>query len=152
MNTNFLDIKFEEAMAEDRNDIFSDYNDYIMDNADPSVVTICNGDTLLQAAENEYLLEEFKAHWIEKELKTKFTPVKNEEYNNGVALAYKFENGYGASVVSHDGSYGGKRGLWEIAVLDAEGDLCYHTPVTQDVIGHVAEEDIQAILQEISEL
>jgi hypothetical protein len=37
-----------------------------MDNADPSEVTICNGDTLLQAAENEYLLEEFKAEWIQK--------------------------------------------------------------------------------------
>jgi hypothetical protein len=61
-----MNIAFEEAMAEDLNDIFSDYNNYIMDNADPSEVTICNGDTLLQAAENEYLLEEFKAEWIQK--------------------------------------------------------------------------------------
>ena len=61
-----MNIALEEAMAEDLNDIFSDYNNYIMDNADPSEVTICNGDTLLQAAENEYLLEEFKAEWIQK--------------------------------------------------------------------------------------
>ena len=66
MNRENLNIAFEEAMAEDLNDIFSDYNNYIMDNADPSEVTICNGDTLLQAAENEYLLEEFKAEWIQK--------------------------------------------------------------------------------------
>ena len=65
-NVDTLSIAFEEAMAEDLNDIFSDYNNYIMDNADPSEVTICNGDTLLQAAENEYLLEEFKAEWIQK--------------------------------------------------------------------------------------
>jgi hypothetical protein len=65
-NVDILSIAFEEAMAEDLNDIFSDYNNYIMDNADPSEVTICNGDTLLQAAENEYLLEEFKAEWIQK--------------------------------------------------------------------------------------
>ena len=65
-NVDILSIVFEEAMAEDLNDIFSDYNNYIMDNADPSEVTICNGDTLLQAAENEYLLEEFKAEWIQK--------------------------------------------------------------------------------------
>ena len=65
-NLDILNLAFEEAMAEDLNDIFSDYNEYIMDNADPSEVTICNGDTLLEAAENEYLLEEFKAHWIEK--------------------------------------------------------------------------------------
>jgi hypothetical protein len=37
-----------------------------MDNADSSEVVICNGDTLLQAAENEYLLEEFKQAWIAK--------------------------------------------------------------------------------------
>jgi len=65
-NLDIMNIAFEEAMAEDLNDIFSDYNNYIMDNADPSEVTICNGDTLLQAAENEYLLEEFKAEWIQK--------------------------------------------------------------------------------------
>ena len=65
-NLDIMNIAFEEAMAEDLNDIFSDYNNYIMDNADPSEVTICNGDTLLQAAENEYLLEEFKVEWIQK--------------------------------------------------------------------------------------
>jgi uncharacterized protein YjbI with pentapeptide repeats len=68
MNTNFLDIKFEEAMAEDRNDIFSDYNDYIMDNADLSEVNIYSGNSLLEAAESGYLLEEFKSSWMEKEL------------------------------------------------------------------------------------
>ena len=65
-NLDIMNIAFEEAMAEDLNDIFDDYQTYIMDNADPSEVTICNGDTLLQAAENEYLLEEFKAEWIQK--------------------------------------------------------------------------------------
>ena len=68
MNRENLNIAFEEAMAEDFNNIFSDYNDYIMDNADPSEVTICNGDTLLEAAESGYLLEEFKSSWMEKEL------------------------------------------------------------------------------------
>lgn len=67
-NLDILNLAFEEAMAEDLNDIFSDYNEYIMDNADPSEVTICNGDTLLEAAENEYLLEEFKAYWIKLQL------------------------------------------------------------------------------------
>jgi hypothetical protein len=38
---------------------FDNYQTFIMDNADHSEVTICNGDTLLQAAENEYLMEDF---------------------------------------------------------------------------------------------
>ena len=68
MNTDYLDIVFEEAMAEDRNNIFSDYNDYIMDNADLSEVNIYSGNSLLEAAESGYLLEEFKSSWMEKEL------------------------------------------------------------------------------------
>jgi hypothetical protein len=38
---------------------FDSYQSFIMENADPSEVIICNGDTLLEAAENSYLLEEF---------------------------------------------------------------------------------------------
>ncbi len=44
----------------DMNDAnFDSYQSFIMENADPSEVIICNGDTLLEAAENSYLLEEF---------------------------------------------------------------------------------------------
>ena len=57
---------FESNMENDVNDIFNEYQEYIMDNADSSEVVICNGDTLLQAAEDEYLLEEFKQAWIAK--------------------------------------------------------------------------------------
>ena len=42
--------------------------------------------------------------------------------------------------------------LWEIAVLDSEGTITYHTPVTQDVIGRQTDEDVERVLKEISEL
>ena len=74
------------------------------------------------------------------------------EFPNGIQRIYKFENGYGASVVMHNGSYGGKKGLWELAVLDEAGELCYHTPITQDVIGHLNDTELQKILEEIKEL
>ena len=61
---------------------------------------------------------------------------KKYDILNGVGYTYQFENGYGASVVKHDSSYGGKQGLYEIAVLDSTGDLCYSTPITDDVIGY----------------
>ena len=33
--------------------------------------------------------------------------------HDGVQHVYEFPNGYGASVIKHDYSYGGKSGLWE---------------------------------------
>ena len=32
------------------------------------------------------------------------------------------------------------KGLYEIAVLDSDGDLCYSTPITDDVIGYANED------------
>jgi len=71
---------------------------------------------------------------------------------NGYQLLYKFDNGYGASVVKHDFSYGGSKGLYEIAVLDEEGHLCYDTPITSDVIGHLTMGEAEKILINISHL
>ena len=74
---------------------------------------------------------------------------KKYDIYNGVGYTYQFENGYGASVVKHDGSYGGKQGLYEIAVLDSKGDLCYSTPITDDVIGYATEEKVLDTLHRI---
>jgi hypothetical protein len=72
--------------------------------------------------------------------------------DTGVQHVYKFENGYGASVVKHDFSYGGKDGLWELAVLDSDDELCYHTPITQDVIGYLGWQKVELYLEEIKAL
>lgn len=49
----------------DMHDDLSDkYMQYIMENADPSEVTICNGDMLIEAAERGYLFEEFYEHCL----------------------------------------------------------------------------------------
>ena len=71
---------------------------------------------------------------------------------NGIHKIYKFANGYGASVVCHDGSYGGKSGLWELAVLDKDGKLSYDTPVTNDVIGWLDEDAVEELLAKIEAL
>ena len=83
--------------------------------------------------------------------------LKNTDYiNNGVQHKYAFPNNYGASVVKHDFSYGGQNGLWELAVLDysidKEGEISYHTPITQDVIGHLTWKNVEEFLYEIKQL
>lgn len=70
--------------------------------------------------------------------------------NNGIQMIYTFENGYGASVVSHDYSYG-EQGSWELAVLD-EGHLTYDTPITSDVLGYLSMDDVIGILDDIKRL
>jgi hypothetical protein len=59
---------------------------------------------------------------------------------------YNFKNGYGASVISNEYSYG-----LELAVLK-NNDLCYTTHLTDDVIGHLKTHEVIEILEEIKQL
>jgi len=70
---------------------------------------------------------------------------------SGEAKIYKFKNGYGASIVCHQHSYGGNEGLLELAVLKGDS-ICYDTPVTDDVVGYLTTEKATAILEEIKAL
>ena len=78
--------------------------------------------------------------------------VENNDFNGGTQRVYKFPNGYGASVIRHKGSYGFAKGLWELAVLDSSGTLCYDTPVSNDVIGYLSDEEVILKLNEIKGL
>jgi hypothetical protein len=73
------------------------------------------------------------------------------EVNGGKQYVYKFPNGYGASVVKHGFSYGGKDDLWELAVLK-EGELCYDTPITDDVLGHLTIGEVNETLELIQDI
>lgn len=80
-------------------------------------------------------------------------PVMGE--NDGIHALTFFPNGYGVSVVRFPGSYGYAEGLYEVAVLKGTADdyeLCYDTPVTDDVMGHRDEQDIENIMEEVSSL
>lgn len=76
-------------------------------------------------------------------------PKETKSLLGGEQRVYLFENGYGASVVRHRGSYGGKTGLWELAVLGKDGHLCYDTPITNDVIGYLSETEVEELLYRI---
>jgi len=63
----------------------------------------------------------------------------------------EFDNGYSASIISHDLSYGGKFGLFEVAVLH-DGEIVLDTPVTNDAIGWLDFAGVAGILKDIEEL
>ena len=77
---------------------------------------------------------------------------KPHPHVDGVISRIVFDNGFGASVVKHDFSYGGKDGLYELAVIDTKGDLTYSTPVTSDVEGYLSEDDVTKLLEQIQQL
>ena len=70
----------------------------------------------------------------------------------GVSAKVEFPNGWGASIVKNDFSYGGKSGLFEIAVLDSDGNINSQTDISDDVIGWQDEKDIDRVLTAISKL
>lgn len=82
-----------------------------------------------------------------------------------------FPNGYGISVVRFKlptipgfeengfrngyGSYTCNEQEWEVAVLkgnETEWDLCYSTPITDDVLGNQTEEQVIEIMKKVQEL
>ena len=71
---------------------------------------------------------------------------------NNYRKVFKFENGYGASVVCHDGSYGGKDGLFEVAIVDKYDEICYTTSICKDVMGWCSFEWVAKTLKEIEAL
>lgn len=73
------------------------------------------------------------------------------KYDN-LQYKFKFPNGYGASVIIGEYTYGGALGKWELAVLDESGSLCYDTPITSDVIGHLTWRQVEKLLKAIREL
>src|SRR5262245_46969035 len=67
---------------------------------------------------------------------------------NGVQRLYSFQNGWKASVIRHDHSYGHDAGLWELAVLDEHG-VRYDSGITDDVIGWLSEDEVDELLDRI---
>jgi len=86
-----------------------------------------------------------------------FTELNFEPHGikDGIQAKHFFENGYGVSVVKFPGSYGFEEDLYEVAILQGTEDdwsITYETPITDDVLGHRDDEDINIILEEVQAL
>ena len=69
----------------------------------------------------------------------------------GITSRTEFDNGYEISVVKSPYTYGGDKGLYELAVFK-DGDICYDTPITDDVIGYLRPEDVTDVMAKIQQL
>jgi hypothetical protein len=78
--------------------------------------------------------------------------VEHPSHIGGVQARITFDNGYGASIVKTPYSYGGDRGLYELAVMGTDGHLTYDTPITNDVIGYLRDIDVTEVMEKIQQL
>ena len=84
-----------------------------------------------------------------------FKNLPSNQINDGVQYLTFYPNGYGVSIVQHKYSYGGNIGLWELAVIkgtEEEWDICYTTPITNDVLGYLEEAEVDELLIKIEAL
>lgn len=77
--------------------------------------------------------------------------VKSVPVMGGIKHRFTFPNGYTASVIRYPGSYGYEMDLWEVAVL-YDDEIVYDTPITNDVIGWLSEEEVKETLLQIRNL
>ena len=80
--------------------------------------------------------------------------------DSGITARHFYPNGYGVSVIQFTtpygcGSYGAEEGLYEVAILkglEEDWEICYDTPITDDVIGYQSVEDIDNLLSQVESL
>ena len=78
---------------------------------------------------------------------TKDAKFTNHSDSRMQRIRIMFPNGYGASIIKGDGSYG-----VEMAVITDEGP-CYDTDITDDVIGNIKDlEELNGYLERIKAL
>jgi len=87
----------------------------------------------------------------------KFEDLQFEDTDFGIGAHHLFDNHYGVSVIKGLYSYGGRDGLYELAVIKMTPDmqyseLCYDTPITNDVLGYLTPEEVTDIMKQVSEL
>jgi len=77
-----------------------------------------------------------------KDLKFKNHPGSITDFDMGMVSRLEFDNGWAVSVVKGQHTYGGKDGLYELAVFK-DGQIHYDNAVANgDVVGYLREEDV----------
>lgn len=76
---------------------------------------------------------------------------KEHDISFGIQYIFEFDNGYGASVIKTEHSYGSEDDLWELAVLK-NGGIDYENPVADgDVRGYLTDGEVNNLLRQIKQ-
>lgn len=70
---------------------------------------------------------------------------------DGEQWKFSFNNGYGASVITGGIAYCNDERPFELGVLEY-GELCYDTPIADDVIGYLTNDEVFDLLDRIEQL
>ena len=74
------------------------------------------------------------------------------KFLGGFQYEFQFDNGFGASVIKHDGSYGNVDDLFELAVLNENGEITYDTYIADNVLGWLTNEEVIECFKQIQSL
>jgi hypothetical protein len=73
-----------------------------------------------------------------------------QEVKKHYAREVWFKNGFGLSIVSHKDSYGGYKGLFEIALLHrSDKERLFYGPSWEDVRGYLDFADVARVMEEV---
>ena len=113
----------------------------------------------MRAVTFDGLVARYKEMYLEIKKQNNMKTFKDLEFKShpnhigGKQARITFENGYGASIIQTPLSYGGKIGLYELAILDEEGHVCNTTSISEKgVIGYLREEDVSEVMIKIQNL
>ncbi len=75
----------------------------------------------------------------------------------GSQAEHEFPNGYGVSVITGSMFYTSDDAPYEIAIIKRSlkfknGNICYDTPITDDVLRYQTEADVDDVLRQVEEL
>ena len=82
------------------------------------------------------------------------TELNFEQHPSGIGgtrAVVNFDNGFGASVITGERFYTNEEHPYELAVLK-NGEICYETKLTDDVLGYLNEEQVNDYLVKIEAL
>ena len=77
--------------------------------------------------------------------------VFQNEYKDAKQATIDFDNGYGISVLLGKPFYSNGIDTYEVAVLK-DGNLCYDTNITDDVLGGQSKEMVTSVMKQIQNL